>query len=305
MNMTGKNDDESRARSANKVTWMGFVVNVVLTVLKFAAGILGSSGAMLADAVHSLSDFITDLVVLASFRIVRKPADEDHDYGHGKFETLASVFIGIVLAVVGVGIFYSGAEKIYSAWILHEPLEAPGWIAFAAAAVSIVTKEWLYRYTIVAGKMINSQAVIANAWHHRSDALSSLGTFAGIGGAILLGERWRILDPLAAVVVSIFIVMVAWKIFRGGIRELLEEALDEETKMNIMTIVGSVEGVMEPHDLRTRRNGSRIVVDIHIRVKNDTTIVEAHNINNIIEFRLKEQFGENTMISIHTEPETE
>ncbi|HNQ37538.1 MAG: cation transporter [Prolixibacteraceae bacterium] len=298
-------NEETRAKSANRVTWAGFLVNVMLTFFKLVAGLIGHSGAMIADAIHSLSDFVTDLVVLASFRMVRKPADKDHDYGHGKFETLASVFIGVALLVVGVGIFYQGAEKVYSALVLRAPLEAPGWIALVAAGISIVTKEWLYRYTAIAAKRIDSQAVMANAWHHRSDALSSLGTLAGIGGAILLGDKWRILDPLAAVVVSVFIVLVAWKIFRGGIRELLEESLDEETKTKILSIVEGVEGVMEPHDLRTRRNGSRIVVDIHVRVKNDTTIVEAHDLNNVIEFRLREAFGENTMISIHTEPETE
>jgi len=155
------------------------------------------------------------------------------------------------------------------------------------------------------GDEINSQAVIANAWHHRSDAFSSVGTLVGIGGAILLGNRWRILDPLAAIVVSLFILKVAWQITRGSLRELLEESLDEETKKSIMEIVGQVEGVLEPHDLRTRKNGNRIVVDIHVRVKNETTIVEAHNLNNVIEFRLKERFGENTLISIHTEPEHE
>ncbi len=305
MNASNSMDEELRARSANRVTWLGFGVNVVLTLFKLAAGIVGRSGAMIADAIHSLSDFITDVVVLASFRVVRKPADADHDYGHGKFETLASVFIGFALAIVGLGILYTGAGKIYSSVVLHHPLEAPGWIALVAAVVSIVTKEWIYRYTVVIARAIQSQAVMANAWHHRSDAFSSVGTLLGIGGAILLGEQWRILDPLAAVVVSIFIIMVAWKIFRGGINELLEESLDEPTKTNILTIVGAVEGVIEPHDLRTRRNGSRIVVDIHVRVKNETSIVEAHNINNIIEFRLREQFGQNTMINIHTEPEHE
>lgn len=306
MDRIGNNiSEEVRAGKASRVTWVGFVVNMVLTLLKLAAGVLGRSGAMIADAIHSLSDFITDLVVLASFRIVRKPADEDHDYGHGKFETLASVFIGLALFVVGFGILYNGSEKIYTAVVLKEQIAPPGWIALVAAVISVVIKEWLYRYTVIIGKDINSQAVIANAWHHRSDAFSSLGTFAGIGGAILLGARWRILDPLAAVIVSFFILRVAWKIFREGIKELLEVSLDEETKNQILAIAGEVEGVMEPHDLRTRRNGSRIVVDIHVRVKNDTTIVEAHHINDVLEFRLRETFGENTMINIHTEPETE
>ncbi len=305
MNDQTISNEELRAKSANSVTWVGFFANITLTIFKLAAGIQGKSGAMLADAIHSLSDFITDVVVLVSFRMVKKPADEDHDYGHGKYETLATSFIGIALLVVGLGIFYNGARNIWAVLVLKQPIDAPGIIALIAAVVSIVTKEWLYRYTVKVGKQINSQAVVANAWHHRSDAFSSIGTLIGIGGAIILGNQWRILDPLAAVVVSFFILKVAWQIAVGSIRELLEESLDENTKKNILEIVGNVGGVLEPHDLKTRKNGNRIVVDIHVRVKNDTTIVDAHNLNNVIEFRLKEKYGENTLINIHTEPETE
>ncbi len=294
-----------RAKQADRITWTGFWANVALTVLKLAAGILGRSGAMIADAIHSLSDFITDLVVLFSFRMVRKPADRDHDYGHGKYETLATALVGLVLAGVGLGLLFSGAGKIWSVLVQGRPIQAPGIVALAASVVSIATKEWLYRHTVKVGNRIRSQAVIANAWHHRSDAFSSLGTFTGIGGAILLGDRWRILDPLAAVIVSFFILRVAWEITLGSIRELLEESLDENTKGEILEIVSAVEGVMEPHDLRTRKNGSRIVVDIHIRVPDQTSIVEAHRINDIIEFRLRKKYGENTLINIHTEPENE
>ena len=299
------NSEEIRAGKANRVTWVGFLINLVLTVFKLAAGVIGRSGAMLADAIHSLSDFITDIVVLVSFRMVKKPADEDHEYGHGKYETLATAFIGIALLFVGLGILYNGAKNVWSVLVLGQSIDAPGIIALVAALVSIIVKEWLFRYTKKTGDEINSQAVIANAWHHRSDAFSSVGTLVGIGGAILLGNRWRILDPLAAIVVSLFILKVAWQITRGSLRELLEESLDEETKKSIMEIVGQVDGVLEPHGLRTRNHGNRIVVDIHVRVKNETTIVEAHNLNNVIEFRLKERFGENTLISIHTEPEHE
>ncbi len=297
--------EELRAQHANKVTWVGFFTNIILTVFKLAAGILGKSGAMLADAIHSLSDFVTDVVVLVSFRIVKKPADKDHDYGHGKYETLATSFIGIALLFVGLGILYNGARNIWDVLVLKNSIDPPGMIALIAALVSIVFKEWLYRYTIRVGNRINSQAVIANAWHHRSDAFSSIGTLVGIGGAIILGKQWRILDPLAAVVVSLFIMKVAGQISVGSIKELLEESLDENTKKNILTIVEEVNGVIEPHDLKTRRNGNRIVVDMHVRVKNDTSIVEAHELNNVIEFRLKEKFGENTLINIHTEPENE
>ncbi len=299
------NIEEYRAKKANYITWVGFFTNLILTSLKLFAGIFGKSSAMVADAFHSLSDFVTDIVVLINFMIVRKPVDENHDYGHGKFETLAAVIIGVALLFVGIGIFYSGAQKIYSVLFLKKNIGSPGIIALFAALLSIITKEWLYRYTIVVGKQIQSKAVIANAWHHRSDAFSSTGTLLGIGGAILLGNVWRILDPIAAVVVSLFILKVAYDISIGSIKELLEESLDENTENYILKIVGNIEDVIEPHDLKTRRIGNNIVIDIHIRVANSFSIVEAHKINNKIEEKLKETYGENTLISIHTEPENE
>ena len=180
---------EERTSAATRVTWVGFFVNLVLTSAKLAAGIIGHSGAMIADAVHSFSDFATDIVVLASFRVVGKPADKDHDYGHGKYETLATAIIGVALLLVGAGIFWGGAAKIWASVVKGRHMAAPGYIALVAAVVSIVVKEWLYRYTVKVGRRINSQAVIANAWHHRSDAFSSIGTMLGIGGAILMGEE--------------------------------------------------------------------------------------------------------------------
>ncbi len=290
-----------RTSSANRVTWVGFFVNLLLTIFKLTAGIIGHSGAMVADAIHSLSDFATDIVVLVSFKIAGKPADRSHDYGHGKYETLATAIIGGALLLVGAGIFKEGAVRIWSS-LRGEHLEAPGVIALVAALVSIVAKEWLYRYTIKEGQRIESQAVIANAWHHRSDAFSSIGTMFGIGGAILLGEQWHILDPVAAVIASIFIVKVAFEISSGSIKELTEASLDAEIEAEIVQIVFRNPGVSRPHNLRTRRIGSDIAVDLHICVAPEMPVVAAHDITALIERDLRARFGKSAFICIHVEP---
>jgi len=297
--------EEMRVNKANRITWIGFFTNVILTSIKLIAGITGNSSAMIADAIHSLSDFITDIIVLISFRIVRIPPDKNHNYGHEKFETLATTIIGVALFFVGMRILYSGGQNIYSAVILNKKLESPGIIALITALLSVITKELLYRYTVTIGKQINSSAVIANAWHHRSDAFSSIGTFIGIGGAILLGNNWIILDPIAAIIVSIFIMKTAYDISIGSIKELLEESLDDRTNENILKIVENVDQVMSPHNLKTRKVGNKIIIDIHIKVENNLNIVEVHNINNEIEKQIKEKYGDNTIINIHSEPETE
>lgn len=291
-----------RTSAANRVTWVGFFLNLVLTACKLLAGIIGHSGAMVADAVHSLSDFATDVVVLATFSVVGKPADKDHDYGHGKYETLATAIIGGALLLVGASIFWSGAVKIWHS-IKGEHLEAPGGIALIAAVISIGVKEWLYRYTVTVGKRINSQAVIANAWHHRSDAFSSVGTLLGIGGAIALGEKWNVLDPIAAVIVSIFIIKVALDISSGCIKELVDESLADDVEDEILQIAVAVQGVAHPHNLRTRRIGSDIAVDLHIRVSPDMRVADAHEITAQIETQIRHRFGPSTFVSIHVEPE--
>ena len=192
-----------------RVTLTGSVVNLLLVGLKAVAGLVGHSAAMISDAVHSLSDFVTDIVVLVFVRVSARPQDEDHDYGHGKYETLATLFIGLALAAAAVGIVVSGAGKL-ARWLQGEDLPAPGKIALWAALGSIVAKEFLFQYTRIKGKHLDSRALEANAWHHRSDALSSVGTAIGIGGAILLGSRWTVLDPLASIVVGAMLVKVAW-----------------------------------------------------------------------------------------------
>lgn len=290
-----------REKEIYKVTIVGSFVNFLLLIFKFVSGIVGHSAAMIADAVHSLSDFVTDILVLVFVKISSKPADKDHRYGHGKFETLATAIIGAVLLAVGIGIFYQGATSIYAVYN-GQVLSSPGYIALIAAAVSIVSKEAVYWYTVIKGKKLNSQAVVANAWHHRSDAFSSMGTLLGIGGAILGGEKWAVFDPIAAVVVSIFIVKVAISILNGSLQELLEHALPKTVQEEIKQLILSVDGVSEPHHLRTRRVGSNYAIEVHIRMDGNLSLNEAHHITSLVEKKLKEKYGEGTNLSVHAEP---
>ena len=290
-----------REKEIFRVTIWGGIINVVLLVVKFAAGIFGHSAAMIADAVHSLTDFATDVVVLIFVHLGNKPADRDHDYGHGKYETLATAIIGTSLLAVGVLIFCSGAGKTWRV-IQGEMLPSPGKVALVAAVASIVLKEWAYRFTVKVGKRCQSEAVVANAWHHRSDALSSVGTMIGVGGAILLGNRWTVLDPLASIVVSLFIVRAAWQLMMESMKELTEASLSDEDEAVIMHIAASEPGVSEVHNLRTRRVGNRIAIEMHARMLGSTPLVEAHLHATAIEHRLKEHFGPDTLVSIHLEP---
>lgn len=290
-----------REKEIYKITIVGSGVNFLLLVFKFAAGILGHSAAMLADAVHSLSDFMTDIIVLVFVRISNKPQDKGHDYGHGKYETLATAIIGLLLLIVGFGILWNGASSIY-AFARGEELEEPGMVALIAALLSIVLKEILYRYTVIKGKKLNSQAVIANGWHHRSDALSSIGTAVGIGGAILLGDHWRVLDPVAAVIVSFFIMKVAVQLLIPCVDELLEKSLPDDVEKQIEQALLSFPGVSEPHHLRTRRIGSYCAIEVHVRMDGQISLEAAHATATAIENKLKEMFGEGTLINIHVEP---
>lgn len=290
-----------REKEIFRVTVWGGIINVVLLVVKFAAGIFGHSAAMIADAVHSLTDFATDVVVLIFVHLGNKPADRDHDYGHGKYETLATAIIGTSLLAVGVLIFCSGMDKTWRV-IQGEVLPSPGKVALVAAVASIVLKEWAYRFTVKVGKRCRSEAVVANAWHHRSDALSSVGTMIGVGGAILLGNRWTVLDPLASIVVSLFIVRAAWQLMMESMKELTEASLSDEDEAVITHIAASEPGVSEVHNLRTRRVGNRIAIEMHARMLGSTPLVEAHLHATAIEHRLKEHFGPDTLVSIHLEP---
>ena len=291
----------SREKEIYKVTLVGSVGNIILLTFKFIAGTVGHSAAMLADATHSLSDFLTDMLVLVFVNISAKPQDKSHDYGHGKFETLATFFIGLALVAAATGVIVSGAVK-FADWLGGAQIAAPGKLALWAALISIVVKEFLYQYTSRKGKSLDSQAVVANAWHHRSDALSSVGAAVGIGGAILLGDRWTVLDPLASIVVGAMLMKVAWDVLKNSVNELTESSLPEETEREIEEIITSFPDVTDPHNLRTRRIGSRIAVEAHIRMDGDLPLKEVHARASDIERKLRERFGADTHVTLHTEP---
>ena len=292
---------DNRTKDIQKITLWGAFCNIALTIVKFVSGILGGSTAMLADAVHSASDLVTDIIVIVFTRISGKGKDKGHDYGHGKFETLATVVVSLMLLVVGAEMIKSSYQQIRSA-MEGNPLPAPEMIALWAAVISIFSKEFLYQWTVKVGKRLSSPVVIANAWHHRTDALSSVGSLLGIAGAIALGGEWTILDPLVGAVISIVIIVMAVKMSIPALAELTEASLPEKTEQKMLEIIRSVEGVRGVHELKTRLCGHYCIADFHIVVDPETTILESHETTVIIERKLREEFGEETQINIHVEP---
>ena len=290
-----------RNKDIYKVTLVGGAVNVILLLFKFVAGIVAHSAAMVADAVHSLSDFVTDIIVLVFVHISGKPEDKDHEYGHAKYETLAMTIIGVALLLVAVGIVYNGLTKII-VWVQGGVLKAPGMLALWAALLSVLLKEAVYHYSMAKARKLNSQAVEANAWHHRSDALSSIGTAIGIGGAIFLGQRWAVLDPVASIVVGVFIIKVSVELLRNGIGDLMEHSLPEEVENEILRLTASVPGVVEPHELRTRRLGNHYAIELHILMDGNITLCEAHDKASEVEEILRAHYGSETHIAVHVEP---
>jgi cation diffusion facilitator family transporter len=291
----------TREQEIYKVTLVGSVGNAALLTFKFIAGTLGHSSAMIADAVHSLSDFLTDLLVLVFVSISAKPQDQSHDYGHGKFETIASFLIGLSLVAAATGIVVSGTMKLIS-WWNGEQIETPGWIALWAALLSIIIKELLYQYTAHSGLRLDSQVMIANAWHHHSDALSSIGAALGIGLAIWLGQRWTILDPIASIVVGLMLMKVAYELLKTSIGELTEHSLPADTEEEIVQIIQSFNDVQEPHNLRTRRIGNHIAIEAHVRMDGQLPLHTVHERSTTIERKLKERFGAKTHVTLHMEP---
>jgi cation diffusion facilitator family transporter len=292
---------DERTKSAIKITWVGFLANVALSVFKLIAGIVGNSTAMVADAIHSISDFITDIIVIVFVGVSGKERDSDHKYGHGKFETFASFLVSIALIVVGIFIFWNGLMKIIDI-AKGNIIEPPTLIALIAAIVSIITKEAIYQYTVKTGKKINNNAVIANAWHHRSDALSSLGTGIGIGGAMFLGPQARILDPIAGIIVSFFIIQVAFKILLPSVNELLERSLPKDIEKEIIDTINSIPQIRAFHNLKTRKVGNTYVIDVHIKLDKEISFTLSHDIATQLENKLRENYGSQTIISVHTEP---
>ena len=291
----------NREREIYKVTLVGSVGNAILLTFKFVAGIAGNSSAMIADAVHSLSDFVTDILVLVFVSISAKPQDQSHDYGHGKFETIASFLIALALMAAATGIVVSGTMKFLS-WLDGNELKAPGWIALWAALLSIAIKELLYQYTMHRARKLDSQVMVANAWHHRSDSLSSIGAAIGIGLAIWLGQRWTVLDPLASIVVGLMLVKVAYELLKTSMGELTECSLPEETENEIIEIILSFNDVGQLHNLRTRRIGNRIAIEAHVRMDGQLPLYVVHERATTIEQKLKERFGPTTHVSLHMEP---
>lgn len=291
----------NREQQIYRATWVGFFANLLLSVGKIAAGIVGRSGAMIADGIHSVSDFVTDLVVMIFVKVSAMPKDEDHDYGHGKFETLATIIIGLALFGVAVGIFWKNVNLV-AVVANGQSIEPPEAIAFAAAAISILVKEALYRYTRWVGEKVDSQVVVANAWHHRSDALSSIATLLGIGGAYFIGDKWCILDPIAAIAVSVLIAKVAYDLIKPGIGEMLERSLPKEQEDEIEQIVLSNKHFSDVHNLKTRRIGSGIAIELHVRVPGNMTVSESHDATVDVERRLREHYGQRTQVILHVEP---
>lgn len=291
-----------RTAKVTFVTLVGSVVNIILTVFKIFAGVLGRSTAMIADGIHSLSDLLSDIVVIVFVKISAKGRDKDHDYGHGKFETFATLIISLMLIVVAVNLMSGGINKIRQILDGGE-VSSPGMIALWAAVASIVLKEILYRYTIIQGRALNSPMMIANAWHHRSDAFSSVGSLLGIAGAIFLGDKFVILDPITGCVISIFILVMAVKMSVPAIKELLDVSLPDEVEQQIVSTAKSIQGVIDLHELKTRREGPGIIMEGHLVLDSDISLKEAHNISKKVEESLRKEFGPETQISLHLEPE--
>lgn len=291
-----------RTAKVTFVTLVGSVVNIILTVFKIFAGVLGRSTAMIADGIHSLSDLLSDIVVIVFVKISAKGRDKDHDYGHGKFETFATLIISLMLIVVAANLMSGGINKIRMILDGGE-VSSPGMIALWAAVASIVLKEILYRYTIIQGRALNSPMMIANAWHHRSDALSSVGSLLGIAGAIFLGDKFVILDPITGCVISIFILVMAVKMSVPAIKELLDVSLPDDVEEKIEATAKSVKGVVDLHELKTRREGPGIIMEGHLVLDSDISLKEAHNISKKVEESLRKEFGPETQISLHLEPE--
>lgn len=290
-----------RQRGIYRITIIGSLVNLVLVIAKFLGGTLGRSSALLADAVHSLSDFLTDIIVIVFVKIAGKPQDETHHYGHGKYETLATIVIGCILSFVGVGMIVDNSRLIARA-INGEILPRPEMAALIVAAFSILAKEGLYQYSVRAGRKLQSKALEANAWHHRSDALSSIGTLVGIGCAMFLGEKWRIMDPIAALVISALIIKVGMDIIKPALDELLERSLPTPTVVEIENIMYETPGVRGLHHLRTRRIGNNIAIEVHLKMDGNMTLTEAHEIASEVERQLRKKYGSETHIGIHMEP---
>ncbi|MFW5693803.1 MAG: cation diffusion facilitator family transporter [Alkalispirochaeta sp.] len=286
---------------AEFATLIGAAVNILLSAVKLTVGIFATSGALVADGVHSLSDLVTDAAVLLGLRAARRPPDTNHAYGHGRYETLAALFVGAMLVAAAGGILLHSWSRIAGA-VAGETLRSPRPAAISVAAASIVAKEMMFHVTRRIGQRSGSPALVANAWHHRSDALSSVATLVGVGGAALLGSEWNILDPAAAGIVACMIAWVGVKTALGALREMTDHALPQSDHAAIKRIVLSVPGASDPHNLKTRRLGSDVSIEVHFRVNGDISVNDGHDIASEVESRIRREFGASSTIITHVEP---
>lgn len=310
---TDSNDSSSRAvvkkispeeavAVGQRVTWIGFWVNAFLGVAKVLGGIFSRSSALVADGIHSFSDFLSDIIVISMVGIAHKKPDKDYQFGHGRFEALATVLLSLILIIVAIGIFYEGIVNIIG-FCNGQPIPRPGMLALWIILASIVSKEWLFHYTKRAGERIKSEAVIANAWHHRSDSLSSIATLIGVAGSRFLGEHWRILDPIAAIVVGLFIMVVSLKLAKPAIKEMLGVSLPKENKKAIINALKNTPGVKGWSSMRTFKSGYDGFVIVHIKVDPDITVREAHNIATNAEHNMRMAVTDlNIVAGTHIEP---
>ena len=293
-------EKKERASVATKVTVIGMAINAVLTLAKIIIGFIFNSMALVADGVHSFSDFVSDVFIILSFQFAKKPADDGHNYGHGRVEVMSEVMVSLMLLVVAVSMIKSGVETIST--LKNIPYTKPSLIVLSIAMISIMSKEVLYWYTLHYAKKLKSSAMEANAVHHRSDAISSVAVFIALGMALMLGPNWYILDPIIAICVAIYIIIVATKILFKSFNVLIDGAIDKNDYQKILDILNNIPNTSDPHHVRTRRIGSYIAVELHIRVNPDMKVKDAHKIATSIETKLKDEFGEDTFVSVHIEP---
>jgi cation diffusion facilitator family transporter len=279
--------------SGIKVTLVGIASNLVLSIIKFIGGVIGNSAAMIADAVHSLSDLLTDLIVLITIKIGQKPKDDNHPYGHGRAESLGTAVVGFFIILAGIGLAYEAWEIVQS-----EVSQIPKLLAAGTALISIFIQEWLFRYTRSVGKKSNSSILLANAWHHRSDAISSIAALIGILGSM---AGFPVLDPIASAMVSFMIMKVGYELTLGGFRDLMDTALNEKDTQKLQATIDNISGVIKSHDLRTRKIGEEILMDVHIQVDSDLTVTEGHEVAERVRRQVIKNYPNTQDILVHVD----
>lgn len=288
---------EQHQKIAMRVSAISIVINLILSLLKFIAGVVAKSGAMISDAVHSASDVFSTFIVMIGVKVSDKQSDNEHQYGHDRMECVAAIVLAVILAITGIGIGVAGIEKITGG--NYGELEIPGRLALIAAIVSIVVKEWMYWFTRAAAKKINSGALMADAWHHRSDALSSVGSFIGIFGARM---GYPILDPIASVVICVFIEKAAYDVFRDAIDKMVDKACDEKTIEEMKQVVMEQKGVIHIDEIRTRLFGAKVYVDVEISADGEIPLKKSHQIAENVHTAIEEHFPTVKHCMVHVNP---